>query len=310
MPAFKEFTPAVHAALQAIRNGVCTDQGERETNRVREALRRYNEIVDANAKRTPLAESLGADRNASRLHSPGPKSALFSRLLAGGEPLPFPPPTSFSYPWYELIEKPGSHIVHSVGVAGGADHILLNQCAWKIASSNAAAQELLKLEQEFAGRTAQSEPALAPYWQRISDAYRANPLFLVSFGQWPAFILRVGRQKGVARRDLAERSALIGGRMDSMYGPLEFSGLDLNARVGAIRSHFNVQEHMGRLDIAGRSYQRTRIVDGYAPDRQDESADAIAVAHYLANPSAYDFVEFETDCWVLEKHHRGEGEVL
>lgn len=297
MPAFKEFTPAVHAALQGIFNGACADQVDQETTRIREALRRYNEIVEANVS--------GSGQNTARLHSPGPKSALFSRLLAGGEPLPHPPPTSFSYPWYELIEKPGPHFVHSVGMTGRADRILLNQCTWSIASANAAGQELLRLEQDFAGRTAQPEPALAPYWQRISDAYRANPSFLVSYGQWPAFLLRVGRQKGVARRDLAERAALIGGRMDSMYGPLELSALDLNAHVGPIRSHFNVQEHMGRFDIAGRNYRRTRLDGGKAG--QGDAVDAQAVAHYLSNPSAYDFVEFETDCWVLEKHHHSEG---
>jgi hypothetical protein len=31
-------------------------------------------------------------------------SALFSRLLSGKKPLPTPPPTSFSYPWYELLD--------------------------------------------------------------------------------------------------------------------------------------------------------------------------------------------------------------
>lgn len=33
------------------------------------------------------------------------KSALFARLLEGEKPLVFRPPTSFSYPWYEVIES-------------------------------------------------------------------------------------------------------------------------------------------------------------------------------------------------------------
>lgn len=33
------------------------------------------------------------------------KSALFQRLLSGKEPFPIPPPTSYSYPWYELLEN-------------------------------------------------------------------------------------------------------------------------------------------------------------------------------------------------------------
>jgi hypothetical protein len=32
-------------------------------------------------------------------------SALFGRLLSGKEPLPTPPPTSHSYPWYSLIDE-------------------------------------------------------------------------------------------------------------------------------------------------------------------------------------------------------------
>jgi len=32
------------------------------------------------------------------------KSALFRRMMEGKEPLPLPPPRSYSYPWYSLIE--------------------------------------------------------------------------------------------------------------------------------------------------------------------------------------------------------------
>lgn len=39
-------------------------------------------------------------------HSPGEKSALFYRLLNGKKPLKYPPPTSYSYPWYDIVEKP------------------------------------------------------------------------------------------------------------------------------------------------------------------------------------------------------------
>lgn len=35
------------------------------------------------------------------------KSALFSRLLDGKKPLIYPPPCSYSYPWYEVIEESG-----------------------------------------------------------------------------------------------------------------------------------------------------------------------------------------------------------
>ncbi len=42
-----------------------------------------------------------------------PKSRLFARLLDSKAALPFPPPKSFSYPWYEVIEEPGPHQAHA-----------------------------------------------------------------------------------------------------------------------------------------------------------------------------------------------------
>lgn len=39
------------------------------------------------------------------MHRPSEKSALFWRLLNGQPALPHPPPTAYSYPWYELIES-------------------------------------------------------------------------------------------------------------------------------------------------------------------------------------------------------------
>jgi hypothetical protein len=32
------------------------------------------------------------------------KSALLARLLAGKNPLPYPPPCAYSYPWYAIVE--------------------------------------------------------------------------------------------------------------------------------------------------------------------------------------------------------------
>ena len=37
------------------------------------------------------------------------KSRLFWRIRTGKAPLPYPPPTCYSCPWYELIEEPGPH---------------------------------------------------------------------------------------------------------------------------------------------------------------------------------------------------------
>lgn len=48
-------------------------------------------------------------------NQPGhPKSALFARLLDGKLPLKYRPPTSFSYPWYAVIEDDGPWEVERV----------------------------------------------------------------------------------------------------------------------------------------------------------------------------------------------------
>lgn len=38
-------------------------------------------------------------------------SSLLDRLVRGGEPLPFPPPTKNGYPWYELIDNGQATVV-------------------------------------------------------------------------------------------------------------------------------------------------------------------------------------------------------
>ena len=51
------------------------------------------------------------------------KSRLFWRLRSGKDPLPYPPPTAFSCPWYELIEDDRAHwaydcYIHKPGEQG------------------------------------------------------------------------------------------------------------------------------------------------------------------------------------------------
>ena len=80
------------------------------------AMVEYDRILRSNQERA-LGKTL-ADEEWSSLvkggdaillgRQPGnPKSALFHRLLDGKAPLPFAPPLSFSYPWYESVEQTG-----------------------------------------------------------------------------------------------------------------------------------------------------------------------------------------------------------
>lgn len=68
------------------------------------------------------------------------KSALFQRILSGKEPLPIPPPKSYAYPWYELIDN-GFSFPYEVWEA---KHYL-----WTEFPSIGIDQSLWKLEKEL-----------------------------------------------------------------------------------------------------------------------------------------------------------------
>ncbi len=128
------------------------------------------------------------------------KSALFWRLLNGKEPLPIPPPTRYSYPWYEIIEKPGPHQVGDIGFhAYGKplsqqlaeirgtdveDRLFIEQCGWTVLSHNAAAQAMLA--------TLRSGEFTIDDQNRLMAA---GPEWIVRYGAWPAYRLFVQRYR-------------------------------------------------------------------------------------------------------------------
>lgn len=71
-------------------------------------------IVQAAVRWADIArkERYGADwsPSAADVH----KSCLLYRLLSGKEPLPLPPPTMMSDPWYELIENGAAYFVPEI----------------------------------------------------------------------------------------------------------------------------------------------------------------------------------------------------
>ncbi|MDA8376113.1 MAG: hypothetical protein M0Z50_03365 [Planctomycetia bacterium] len=128
------------------------------------------------------------------------KSALFWRLLNGKDPLPMPPPTRYSYPWYGIIEEPGPHQVGSIGFhaygkplsqqlaeirgTDREDRLFVEQCGWKVLDHNAAAQDMLE--------------ALRGGQCTLEDQNRlmaAGPEWIVQHGKWPDYRLFVGRYR-------------------------------------------------------------------------------------------------------------------
>lgn len=126
-----------------------------QQDRVRRAVDRYHDVVGApvdveEVRRRPLMFPS---------HRPGRKSALFRRLLAGREPFPVPPPTSYSYPWYDLLDSPVPRSV-SIGGCGTMatairsaalfdgsaeqrDVLMVNQDLWIVVRANDAARACL-----------------------------------------------------------------------------------------------------------------------------------------------------------------------
>lgn len=100
---------------------------------------------------------LPANNECSFCSGPGltDKSALFQRLLTGKAPLAYRPPTSYSYPWYEIIE--GTQSKHRViidsapslgsmlnpGALVGENCISINGASWRVEQIIAPNQEYI-----------------------------------------------------------------------------------------------------------------------------------------------------------------------
>ena len=125
-----------------------------------ELLARWDHAADEYER---VLQSICGDSAACRLlryNATREKSALFWRLLNGKDPLPMPPPTRYSYPWYGIIEEPGAHRVGDIGFhaygkplgqqlaeirgTDREDRLFIEQCGWSVLSHNAAAQDMLE----------------------------------------------------------------------------------------------------------------------------------------------------------------------
>lgn len=58
-------------------------------------------------------------------------SVLLRRLLEGKRPFKVPPPLSFSYPWYEVMDGK-VHIVFEVWFDSKQPRVVLNQTSWNV----------------------------------------------------------------------------------------------------------------------------------------------------------------------------------
>lgn len=225
---------------------------------------------------------------------PGPKSALFARLLAGKFPLAFAPPLSFSQPWYELIEEPGPFSVLLGGMLPVTkvrlpeygdcylSYLVLNDFPWGVAESNEAAAVMLKqLEAIHDGLASIGDSATQ---DTLRECLRQRPEWVVNFPPWPSFKLRLGRAVRQGRRGEIQTEGIADGFLDA------------------------AETRIGRIVIDGKSQAESRA-ERVAPLRVKPAhllspAEMRALAesdHILADPEKLDVVEYECDTWMLER---------
>lgn len=252
------------------------------------------------------------------------KSALFARLLDGKPPLPFPPPTSFSYPWYTIIEDNGPHSVRLGGAptlaslingasgASGEFSLFINQCDWSVLDANAAARSLLDLQPQLAALASRDEDGTIGFFvwtddllQRVKDSYAAKPEFTVQHGPWPAYRLFVGQIDDACHQGF--RYCAADSTIDNLRGAGSVFDLDLlklNSRVGKTISkgvHPKARLDQARLRASTiRDNSFIEMLDQKDINRQLAELEK-NVLDYEANPDSFDWVELFCDRWCLQK---------
>lgn len=137
--------------------------------------------------------------NKANYYKPSNKSALFWRLLQGKPALSKIPPTSFSYPWYQLYEEDGpfeaavnwnqteEHILNLPFLPLKKDKILINHALWHIISYNEAGSKTLELN------THKNQ-------EEIKEILDLKPEIVVTFDNEQKFRLFLGRKIIYGRR--------------------------------------------------------------------------------------------------------------
>jgi hypothetical protein len=116
-------------------------------------------------------------------HAPGPRSALFARLLSGRHAFERPPPTAFGYPWYALLDEQRARPVTP---------------QWPLDDTDDGPHG-----DAPASRLRRAEPVL-----------RQAPAFVVEHPGAPRHRLVLGRGRRVGRRDLVLAEGIDAGSLD------------------------------------------------------------------------------------------------
>jgi len=234
------------------------------------------------------------------------KSALFYRLLSGKPALPAPPPTSYSYPWYAVVEDDGPFAV-ALGESMKTEHgtyIVINQCAWKVEAANEAGATLLALDEAL--RASPSIEGLAA----ALAAYAQGPVLTVTFGAWPAYELKLGRVETRSARHhalecIADRESLgeaLLSRFCQAKQIFDARAFFLAPAVGRVHAKGkHPRERLAQLEQSVRSGTATYpgLVAQLIVQEREKLEEACRV--FDADPDRADIISVICDDWQLVK---------
>lgn len=219
------------------------------------------------------------------------KSALLLRILCGQRPLLRRPPTSYSYPCYELVENDSAVNVHIGGAttlgsmlsgtdgAKGNSSLIVNQCLYALTGMNAPAKAILSLLRDdghFNGR-------------RFLDLADQSPVWTLRHGQWPAWELTTGTSPdGSGMRYVVERT-VPEKVQDVVYGGW-----------GAPIDPVVVERGVDRIAAAHARKEAAKAAGPALTGLDRLLALSEDIAH-PGEPEQYDWLRFTRRVWVLRK---------
>jgi hypothetical protein len=99
-------------------------------------------------------------------------SALLGRLIAGQKPLPYRPPRSYSYPWYQLCDE--GHVDGVEVDFFSQQEVAINQSIWNIDQEITAGQAYLVSWGEEGGQAKLERRSELEFNEEIDQAIKEN----------------------------------------------------------------------------------------------------------------------------------------
>lgn len=223
---------------------------------------------------------------------PGPKSALFSRLLAGKLPLSFPPPLSFGQPWYEIVEAPGAFDVlvagtlpsgpHATDTQHHLEYLVINGHPWIVLHGNDAAASLsgaLGKLRHCADRS-EGEEIIG----EIEDSLKRFPEWVVRAPPWPEYRVYLGRGRRQGKRGDLDRTRFFRETLDGTNRVILRTLID--GKKQADGKAERIAHLLAKPDCLLTAYERKVVAD----------------LHNLVTHSAdNDWLEYECDVWQMRR---------